>query len=457
MVVKETKASSASSPTKHGQQFYAVAKGFVPGIYYDWATAQRQVDHFSGSSHKKFETLADAKDFMKKGGVLKPKLFDANNKTKLHPNATVASSNKAATTVTSPTTPSEPSVTFNDTDIAFNYPKPTANSTIHSPTESTNSNNCSGCSMLLPLLQSIAERVSKLETSHSSVTSDRIANVESMVTLLSTNIKSIDFKIAEISAKLAASSPPFRKSQQELNQPVNPPAHPFFQRKRSDVNILHPESGHTTTSPTPSNQLQPPASNTSIRTSKDQPSSTKVRNENSFQFNPKKCIVISSTNTDKSHLTSTDQDTIRKLISANHGPLIIDSIRRYRFQSDNPRFMVQFGSTDDVHKIIASWKPGALGGTAVRGTILPSEIPAGMMRGVPLDLSPNAIEKAISDKYCNATCHRLKRNDSQLRTVKVTFANKDDLADAISNGIIIPDFNMRFRLELPYSTNKDTL
>ena len=56
----------------------------------------------------------------------------------------------------------------------------------------------------------------------------------------------------------------------------------------------------------------------------------------------------------------------------------------YRFQPDNPRFMVQFGSTDDVHKVIASWKPVALGGTAVRGTILPSEIPAGMVRGVTL-------------------------------------------------------------------------
>ena len=92
----------------------------------------------------------------------------------------------------------------------------------------------------------------------------------------------------------------------------------------------------------------------------------------------------------------------------------------------------------------------------MRGTILPSEIPAGMIREVPFDMSSNAIEKAVSDKYCNATCHRLNRNDSQLRTVKVTFTNKDDLADAISNGIIIPDFNMRFRLELPHSTNKDT-
>ena len=116
-------------------------------------------------------------------------------------------------------------------DIAFNYPKPTANSTIHSPTESTNSNNCSGCSMLLPLLQSIAERVSKLETSHSSVTSDRIANVESTVTLLSTNIKSIDFKIAEISAKLAASSPPFRKSQKE-------PIQPFSTRQPASTPVL---------------------------------------------------------------------------------------------------------------------------------------------------------------------------------------------------------------------------
>ena len=144
------------------------------------------------------------------------------------------------------------------------------------------------------------------------------------------------------------------------------------------------------------------------------------------------------------------------MISANHGPLVIDSIHRYRLQSDNPRFMVQFRSTDNVHKVAASWKPGFFGGAAVKGTILPSEIPAGVMRGVPLDMFSNAVKRAISDKYCYATCHRLTRHDSQLCTVKVTFANKDDLADTISNGIIIPEFNMKFRLELPYSTNKET-
>ena len=96
MVVKEAKPSSASSSTKHGQQFYAMAKGFFPGIYYDWATAKDKLTTFQALVTKKFETLADAKDFIKKGGVLKPKLFYASNKTKYHPKF----SSKKATTAT---------------------------------------------------------------------------------------------------------------------------------------------------------------------------------------------------------------------------------------------------------------------------------------------------------------------------------------------------------------------
>ena len=114
--------------------------------------------------------------------------------------------------------------------------------------------------------------------------------------------------------------------------------------------------------------------------------------------------------------------------------------------------MVQLGTTTDVEKGLTNRKAGSLGETWVCGTMLPNEIPTGMMRGVPLDIDPVDIAQVISSKYKNLTCQRLSKSDNILRTVKVTFASREDLSDAISNGVLLPVHNMRFRLELPYTT-----
>lgn len=44
--------------------FYAVAKGFVPGIYFTWDDCNKQVRGFSGAKYKKFTTLQEAEVFM---------------------------------------------------------------------------------------------------------------------------------------------------------------------------------------------------------------------------------------------------------------------------------------------------------------------------------------------------------------------------------------------------------
>ena len=52
------------STKKHKPAFYAVARGFKPGIYTDVKLAKQQWEGFSFSAHKKFSSLEEAKQFM---------------------------------------------------------------------------------------------------------------------------------------------------------------------------------------------------------------------------------------------------------------------------------------------------------------------------------------------------------------------------------------------------------
>lgn len=44
--------------------YYAVRKGVVPGIYESWEMARQQVENYAFPSYKKFDTKAEAEDFM---------------------------------------------------------------------------------------------------------------------------------------------------------------------------------------------------------------------------------------------------------------------------------------------------------------------------------------------------------------------------------------------------------
>ena len=46
-------------------KYYAVKKGYKPGIYTSWDECKKQVEKFSGAVYKSFTSLEDAKNFIK--------------------------------------------------------------------------------------------------------------------------------------------------------------------------------------------------------------------------------------------------------------------------------------------------------------------------------------------------------------------------------------------------------
>ncbi len=47
-----------------GKKYYAVQKGFIPGIYTSWEKCQQNINGFSGAKYKKFSTKEEAEAFL---------------------------------------------------------------------------------------------------------------------------------------------------------------------------------------------------------------------------------------------------------------------------------------------------------------------------------------------------------------------------------------------------------
>lgn len=69
------------------------------------------------------------------------------------------------------------------------------------------------------------------------------------------------------------------------------------------------------------------------------------RKQNNIKFQPEKCVVISSSQAE--NIRSLKQDTIRHVFSKQLGPIMIDNITPYKFQSENPKYMIQLSNTED--------------------------------------------------------------------------------------------------------------
>ena len=54
----------AKGKKKNRIKFYAVKKGFKPGIYNNWEECKAQVFKFPGAIYKSFETLSEAQNFL---------------------------------------------------------------------------------------------------------------------------------------------------------------------------------------------------------------------------------------------------------------------------------------------------------------------------------------------------------------------------------------------------------
>jgi ribonuclease HI len=60
------------SPNTPVSRFYGVAKGRVPGVYTDWATAEKQIKGWKGGpKYKKFTTCAEAEAFVRQYGDMR--------------------------------------------------------------------------------------------------------------------------------------------------------------------------------------------------------------------------------------------------------------------------------------------------------------------------------------------------------------------------------------------------
>lgn len=66
----ENPSTQASSQV---EKFYGVAKGRVPGVYTDWATALEQIVGWKGPKYKKFATKGEAEEFVRSGGGITAK------------------------------------------------------------------------------------------------------------------------------------------------------------------------------------------------------------------------------------------------------------------------------------------------------------------------------------------------------------------------------------------------
>ncbi|XP_056337321.1 ribonuclease H1 [Danio aesculapii] len=64
-VVRRTLCNAAEDMGKKGNFFYAVRKGFKPGVYQTWEECKHQVDKFPSASFKKFASEQDALDFVR--------------------------------------------------------------------------------------------------------------------------------------------------------------------------------------------------------------------------------------------------------------------------------------------------------------------------------------------------------------------------------------------------------
>ena len=55
--------------------FYAVSKGLEPGIYGNWKECQKQIKGYKGAKFKKFESIIDAKNFIKNTSISETKVI----------------------------------------------------------------------------------------------------------------------------------------------------------------------------------------------------------------------------------------------------------------------------------------------------------------------------------------------------------------------------------------------
>jgi hypothetical protein len=179
-----------------------------------------------------------------------------------------------------------------------------------------------------------------------------------------------------------------------------------------------------------------------------QPPKSQYTDKSTPEFDHEKCFIIHST---KQDFTSISQDDVRKAIGKLNGPTMIDFIKRYKFNSADPKFIIQITKPEQVDIIIKKWEAEALGGSSARRPIQPSQH-VGIIKDVPIYIMNEDLQQEVQTVFKDATVYRMRTKDgtNPQRTVKVNFNDETQLGNALANGITFNKHQLLFRVEKPY-------
>lgn len=391
------------SNASNSYKYYAVSKGKTIGIYDNWCIAEKQVNGYSGAVYKGFNTIRQAEGFMSAANItnakhylavtMPPEVTDQLNSTWDLEQDIVNS--KASST------PDRVSATSTTSTSASASSEREQTLPSVSKVNRRDAGSCTNCAKLEEIIMTLNERLSKLES--------LIANQNS----------SSQFKLAELSAKVF-------QIQKAIDNPSPSSSSPH-----------QTEASHIKQRPS---ATEAPADD-----------KTRTKHTNQTEFKPERCIVIGDLNKETANLLN--QDIIRRTISQKFGPIIIDLINRYKHNTTNPKYIVQFADPTVIPTILSGWDCHTLRGTTVRRTITPTpNSHIAMARGVPLDLSDDDLAAAADDMYPGCSTYRLRsKTGTPLRTVKLEFTTREERDGAIQNGLKIDIHHLLLRVELPYN------
>ena len=123
-------------------------------------------------------------------------------------------------------------------------------------------------------------------------------------------------------------------------------------------------------------------------------------------------------------------------------------INKYKFNSTDPKFIVQLSDPTIREHMTTNWNKETLGGSTARLPIKPNKNIA-MLKEVPTYVSDEELLKQIQDIFGEvSSIYRLQTAEKKyLRTVKVTFDNHNQLERALCDNVTLHGLNLKLRAE----------
>ena len=110
------------------------------------------------------------------------------------------------------------------------------------------------------------------------------------------------------------------------------------------------------------------------------------------------------------------------------------------FSTSKGSLFIELTSETDANKVIRDWKGTYFSidaNSPTVATLLVDKGAQGIMKSVPLDLSNEDIDAHLQEKFPGSKARRFENRNGKLFTVLITFANRDQLLQAINDDVAV--------------------